>query len=191
MRAMIKKNRLRGNYALPALSLLLLLILTLTSAWTNNQPSSSDYAPPKIFRPKVIRSTMEKVTAWQLKNPKHAPTDWTNGAFYAGVVAAYKTTKSKKILDSLMAHGNRTGWQPGRRYDHADDIAISQTYIDLYRVKNDRNMLKPTIDTVAKLRTVPGREVARNGITWWWCDALFMGPPTLAKLGVSLNDPSY
>src|SRR5687768_6372363 len=144
MRAMIKRNRfnLRGNSALPALTLLLLLILTLTSAWTYNEPPSSDYAPPKIFRPKVIRSTMEKVTDWQLKNPKHAPTDWTNGAFYAGVVAAYQTTKSKKILDSLMAHGNRTGWKPGRRYDHADDIAISQTYIDLYRMKNDRSMLQ-------------------------------------------------
>jgi rhamnogalacturonyl hydrolase YesR len=90
-----------------------------------------------------------------------------------------------------MALGMRTGWKPGRRYDHADDIAISQTYIDLYRIKNDRTMIQATIDSVEKMRTVPGREVQRNGITWWWCDALFMGPPTLCKLGVSLNDPSY
>ena len=190
---MIKRIRLtlQRNHYVPAIQALLFLMLTLTSAWTYTEPASKHFAPPKVFRAKVIRSTMEKVTYWQLKNPKHAPTDWTNGAFYAGVVAAYQTTKSNKILDSLMAHGRRTGWKPGRRYDHADDIAISQTYIDLYRMKNDRSMLQPTIDTVAKLRTVPGREVARNGITWWWCDALFMGPPTLAKLGVVLNDPSY
>jgi rhamnogalacturonyl hydrolase YesR len=177
------------------LPIFLLLLCSGTMSWLvpgdTVSVSGVRYAAPKVFKPKYIRSTMKKVTEWQLKNPKHSPTDWTNGAFYAGVVAAYETTKSKAILDSLMAHGGRTGWRPGRRYDHADDIAISQTYIDLYRMKNHRNMIQPTIDTVAKLRTVPGREVANHGITWWWCDALFMGPPTLAKLGVTLNDPSY
>lgn len=144
-----------------------------------------------VFKRSYIKTTMLKVNNWQLKNPKHLPTDWTNGAFYAGVVAAYKTTKSKEIRDSLIALGERTGWRPGARYDHADDIAISQTYIDVYRLKKDRGMIQPTIDTVQKLRTVPGREVKQHGITWWWCDALFMAPPTLIKLGITLKDPSY
>ena len=134
---------------------------------------------------------MQRVTNWQLNNPKHKPTDWTNGAFYAGVTAAYKTTKSRAILDSLMALGQRTKWQPGARYDHADDIAISQTYIDLYRIKKDKGMIAATIDTVKKMRTLPGKEIERHGITWWWCDALFMAPPALIKLGVTLKDPSY
>lgn len=144
-----------------------------------------------VFKRDYIKATMMKVTGWQLKNPNHAPTDWTNGAFYAGVVAAYNTLKSKLIYDSLMALGERTGWSPGRRYDHADDIVISQTYIDLYRMKKDKKMIQATIDTVQKMRTIPGREVAQHGITWWWCDALFMAPPTLVKLGVTLKDPTY
>jgi rhamnogalacturonyl hydrolase YesR len=144
-----------------------------------------------VFKRDYIKKTMLRVTDWQLKNPKHLPTDWTNGAFYAGVVAAYKTTKSKTIRDSLFALGQRTGWKPGARYDHADDIAISQTYIDMYRQKKDRAMIQATIDTVQKVRSVPGREVRVHGITWWWCDALFMAPPTLIKLGVTLKDPSY
>ncbi len=148
-------------------------------------------AADNVFSKEYIKPTMVKVAQWQLNNPKHAPTDWTNGAFYAGVVAAYETTKSKLILDSLMALGQRTGWKPGRRYDHADDIAISQTYIDLYRLKKDKAMIQPTIDTVQRMRTVPGREIKKNGIMWWWCDALFMAPPTLIKLGVTLKDPSY
>ena len=175
----------------------ILLIMTRTSiAWLDakikvHEINPGVFAAPKIFRPAHIKSTMLKVANWQLKNPKHQPTDWTNGAFYAGVVAAYETTKSAAILDSLIALGQRTNWSPGRRYDHADDIAISQTYIDLYRMKNDRAMIQATIDTVEKMRTVPGREIQRNGIVWWWCDALFMGPPTLLKLGATLNDPSY
>ncbi len=144
----------------------------------------------EVFKPRYIKKTMQLVTDWQLNHPKHTPTDWTNGAFYAGVVAAYKTTGSRKILDSLMALGQRTSWQPGRRYDHADDIAISQTYIDLSRIKGDPQMIRATIDTVQKLRTVPGPE-SKKGLMWWWCDALFMGPPTIVKLGVDLKDPSY
>ena len=163
-----------------------LSILMLVHAAASAQDNSND-----VFNANSIKSRMLKVTEWQLNNPKHTPTDWTNGAFYAGVVAAYETTKSKVVLDSLMALGQRTGWKPGPRYDHADDIAISQTYIDVYRLKKDRQMIQPTIDTVQKLRTVPGREVKNHNITWWWCDALFMAPPTLAKLGATLKDPSY
>lgn len=151
-----------------------------------SQNSSDD-----VFKRKNIKIRMLQVTDWQLKHPKHSPNDWTNGAFYAGVVAAYQTTQSKSIRDSLVALGERTGWQPGPRYDHADDIAICQTYIDVYRIKKNRQMIQPTIDTVQKLRSVPGHEVQQHGITWWWCDALFMGPPTLVKLGTTLKDPSY
>ncbi len=146
---------------------------------------------PDIFKKDFIKASMIKVTQWQLNNPKHVANEWTNGAFYAGVTAAYKTTKSKMIEDSLMAMGERMRWLPGRRYDHADDIAISQTYIDMFRIKKDWSMIQPTIDTVQKMRTVPGPEIAAHGIRWWWCDALFMAPPTLVKLGVTLKNPDY
>ncbi len=144
-----------------------------------------------VFKAPYIKSTMLKVTEWQLKNPKHKAWDWTNGAFYAGVFAAYETTKASWVLDSMMAMGERNEWKPGPRFDHADDIAISQTYIDIYRLKKDRRMIQATIDTVLKVAKVPGKEIKNHGITWWWCDALFMAPPTLAKLGKTLNEPLY
>ncbi len=148
-------------------------------------------ADKRFFQPKFIKQQLLKATQWQLAHPKHSGTDWTNGAFYAGVFAAYETTKSKQILDSLMAMGERNKWRPGPRYDHADDIAICQTYLNLYRLKKDQRMIQATIDTVAKLRRVTGREVREHGLTWWWCDALFMGPPVLAKLSAIQKDPSY
>ncbi len=143
-----------------------------------------------LYKPEFIKSRMEEVTRWQLSNPKHALTDWTNGAFYTGVFAAYETTRKPWILDSLMAMGQRTEWKPGRRFDHADDITISQIYIDLYRIKKDPAMIKPTLDTLKKVQTVSGNEVARHGITWWWCDALFMAPPTFAKMAKETGDKS-
>ncbi|WP_420154251.1 glycoside hydrolase family 88/105 protein [Siphonobacter sp.] len=168
----------------------LLCIGLLTAGFFN---ASADRVPKKddVFSSKYIKETMVKVTDWQLSHPKHTPTDWTNGAFYSGVFAAYETTKSSRILDSLMAMGERNRWLPGPRFDHADDIAICQTYIDLYRIKKDRRMIQATIDSVQKVRRVPGREIKNHGITWWWCDALFMAPPVLVKLSQTLKDPSY
>jgi rhamnogalacturonyl hydrolase YesR len=146
---------------------------------------------PDVFARGHVTATMRRVVAWQLAHPKHALTDWTNGAFYAGVFAAYQTTKDASILAALVDMGDKNGWKPGARFDHADDIAITQTYTDLYRLKKDRRMIQPAIDQIARMRNEPGPEVKTHGITWWWCDALFMGPPALAKLGVTLKDPSY
>lgn len=147
---------------------------------------------PDLFAPDFIKSSLLKVADWQLNhsNQKQA-NDWTNGALYAGVFAAYEATGSATLMDSMMAMGGRMNWAPGRRFDHADDYAICQTYIDLYRIKKDRRLLQPTLDSLQKMRTVPGNEEKKHGITWWWCDALFMAPPAMAKLAKTANDPSY
>jgi unsaturated rhamnogalacturonyl hydrolase len=163
--------------------LLFILLLTLINTILFAQKTD-------IFKPEFIKARMEKVTKWQLGNPKHQLTDWTNGAFYTGVFAAYETTRKQWILDSLMAMGERTQWKPGKRFDHADDITISQTYIDLYRIKKDERMIRPTLDTLKKVQTTSGNEIARHGISWWWCDALFMAPPTFAKLAKETGDKS-
>jgi len=166
---------------LPFISLLILL-----ACFVNLRAQGDD-----IFNQKNIKAKMLKVAEWQLKNPKHELTDWTNGAFYAGVFAAYETTESKEILKALMEMGEKNNWQIGRRFDHADDIAISQTYIDLYRLKKEKKMIQPTIDAIRRIQSEKSNEVAKHGIIWWWCDALFMAPPTLAKLGKTLNDKTY
>ncbi|RZL07012.1 MAG: glycoside hydrolase family 88 protein, partial [Hymenobacter sp.] len=98
-------------------------------------PAQSAPVSRAQFRPAFIKARLLQVARWQLAHPKHSPTDWTNGAFYAGVFAAYQTTHSRLLLNSLLALGERTHWQPGPRYDHADDLAICQTYLNLYQLK--------------------------------------------------------
>jgi unsaturated rhamnogalacturonyl hydrolase len=146
---------------------------------------------PDAFKRKNIEAKMLTVAKWQLANPKHALWDWTNGAFYAGVFAAYETTGSPDLMKALLEMGEKNGWKPGPRFDHADDIVINQTYLDLYRIKKEKKMLQPTIDAAERLKRESGDQVARHGITWWWCDALFMAPPTLAKLARITGDSSY
>jgi rhamnogalacturonyl hydrolase YesR len=145
----------------------------------------------KKFDKKYIRSTMEKAAKWQLANPKHEPRDWTNGAFYAGVFAAWETTKSKDIYKAMMDMGNRVNWTPYKRWYHADDIAICQTYIDLYRREKRQEMIQPAIDTLAKFMAKPYPVRGIEVIKWWWCDALFMAPPALAKIGMTTGNKEY
>lgn len=164
--------------------LFLILLLLICSA--RSQAQDGD-----LFARREIKARMLKVADWQLRNPKHELYEWTNGAFYAGVFAAYETTKSPEIMRAMLEMGERNKWQIGKRFDHADDIAISQTYVDLYRLKKDRRMIEPTIAAIRRIGSEPSREAEKHGIIWWWCDALFMAPPTLAKLARTLDDKTY
>jgi rhamnogalacturonyl hydrolase YesR len=145
----------------------------------------------KIFSHSYISKTMKKVTSWQLKNPRHELTDWTNGAFYAGVYAAWQTTDSKKIYQAMMDMGKLNSWKPGNRWYHADDIAICQTYVDLYKVEKKQEMIQPFIDTLAVLMKNSYPTKGIEVIKWWWCDALFMAPPAIVKLGIATGNDGY
>jgi len=151
------------------------------------QPSDTE----KFFGKKYIKSVMIKTTEWQLANSKHEPRDWTNGAFYAGVFAAWETTKSKNIYKAMMDMGETTKWLPYKQWFNADDVAICQTYIDLYRREQRQEMIQPTIDTIAKFMATPYPAHWIKTIKWWWCDALFMAPPTMVKLGMTTGNMEY
>lgn len=145
----------------------------------------------KFFKPRYIKRTMNKAAYWQLKNPKHELYDWTNGAFYAGVFAAWETTSSKKLWNAMIEMGEANEWKPGPRLQHADDHAICQTYIDVYRIEKDKKMIEPFREAVDEMMGTPYETGEIRPITWWWCDALFMAPPALVKLGVTLDEPQY
>ncbi|MDL2265987.1 glycoside hydrolase family 88 protein [Parabacteroides sp. OttesenSCG-928-G07] len=162
---------------------LFLLFLTSSCAEDNSNP---------VFKPEVIKATMNKAAAWQIEHPKHLQNDWTNGAFYAGMFAAWQTTQSQTIYDAMMAMGNdSTQWRPNRRWYHADDIVIGQTYLDLYRIEKQQKMIQPTIDTLEVFLNNPYPYRGIEVIKWWWCDALFMAPPVLAKLANITGDKKY
>jgi rhamnogalacturonyl hydrolase YesR len=163
---------------------LLAILLLGSNAWAK---SKSD----NIFKPKYIKKTMAKAALWQLNHPKHELWDWTNGAFYAGISAAYKTTGNKELLDAMIKMGEANQWKPGPRLQHADDHVICQTYIDVYRIKKDQKMIQPFIDTMEKFLATPYPAKGIEQITWWWCDALFMAPPAMVKLSMTTGDKRY
>ena len=144
---------------------------------------------------KDVLGAMTRVCDWQLDNmpvpgnhPRHYyHWDWTNAALYTGIMAMYRTSGKKKYSKALESFAESINWSCGPRLRHADDICIGQTYLEL-------NEIKPAPKKIEKLQArvdslmadpKPGRE------DWWWCDALYMSPPMLARLAKATGNQEY
>lgn len=165
-------------------------------------PSAADGAfGADISGPATIRAIAAQVADWQLEHPKYEPTDWTNGVFYAGVLAAYRTTGDPKYLEVLIEVGESVNWRVGDRYRHADDHAIAQTYLDLDRPAEGAGAaaIEPKSKRYESFRAAidrmrveaPDWAKEHQPIDYWWCDALFMSPPAVAMLAKVTGDDSY
>jgi unsaturated rhamnogalacturonyl hydrolase len=163
--------------------LLLLCLLALSAHKGNdNNPQSA----PAVLDKKEITKCMLKAMKWQESNPiqAKAPTDWTNGAYYTGVARAHQATGKKKFKKALQEMGVRNDWQPYNRFYHADDLAISYSYLYLQSLGAEKVDLSPTKQFIEEHLYKP--HAWREGIPdqdqrtlWWWCDALFMAPPVI------------
>jgi unsaturated rhamnogalacturonyl hydrolase len=145
-----------------------------------------------------VEQAMLKALAWQEANPIQAksPTDWTNGAYYTGVMKAHEATKSQAYYDAMLNMGKRNKWETYIRLFHADDVVISNAYLHLAQLGEKAVDLTPTEKFVQAHLFEPqdwkvGKGNKEQVILWWWCDALFMAPPLLTKYGVMKNDMKY
>jgi len=147
--------------------------------------------------PQQIFSLMKKVANWQMEqNTKYKPTDWTLGALYTGMVAFAKIANEQKYISWLLEVGNKTQWKEGARRFDADDYCVGHTYCELYDIYKQPYMLKPMIDLADTINLRNHDESLEwvNNIRareWAWCDALFMGPPTLAAIYKSSGQLKY
>jgi rhamnogalacturonyl hydrolase YesR len=138
-----------------------------------------------------IRAAMKRVFAWQAANPVEINSEnnnlWARAAFYAGVMAAYRATGDRAYLEQATRWAEGRGWKLGERPRHADDHAPGQTFLELYMLRGDASVIahtRATLDAIVR-DPRPGRE------DWWWCDALFMAPPVLARLHAVTGERKY
>jgi rhamnogalacturonyl hydrolase YesR len=138
---------------------------------------------------KDVSHAVQKVADWQLEKARgNFNQDWTFAALYTGFMAVPEAADGKKYRDAMLEMSKGFQWQPGPRLEHADDHAIGQTYLDLYFLHADPAMIAPTrerMDAVMQLKDDQEKPL------WWWCDALFMAPPVLAKLARATGDRKY
>ncbi|SNR70869.1 Rhamnogalacturonyl hydrolase YesR [Lutibacter agarilyticus] len=179
-------------------SLLKLVVLVTIFSISIVQKSTAQDALDKA----AIEASMIKALEWQEAHPIFAlaPTDWTEGAYYTGVVRAHKTTKDQIYMAALKNQAYWNNWQTYTRLHHADDVAISYSYI--YIGMNDKRKgfvdLEPTknfLDAHLYEDDVWKQGTRKNEmgqtILWWWCDALFMAPPVLNLYAKHTKQPKY
>ncbi|MCX6543652.1 MAG: glycoside hydrolase family 88 protein [Acidobacteria bacterium] len=146
---------------------------------------------------RAILKVMTAAADWQLDHPSdHAPYDWTQAAFYTGVMAFADVSDHPKYFEAMKAMGQRNQWRPGLRPGHADDYAVIATYAKIFQRDRDKTILAPALALFNFLLTRKYDEplLWGNAIEtreWAWCDALFMGPPALAAVSAATGDRRY
>jgi len=124
----------------------------------------------------------------QATSKSDANYEWVRGAFYTGVMGLYEATGDEKYLHAAMDYSTRRNWQldkPETR--HADWQCIGQTYLELFFLKRDPQMFAASQKNfdLQMSNPKPGRE------DWWWCDALYMAPPVLARMYHATGEQKY
>jgi len=144
-----------------------------------------------IYNPESVSLIMQKVCDWQISHPVERNGGngmaWARSAFYAGVMATYQSTLKKKYLHQVKLWATSKRWLLDKRYDHADDHASGQTYLDIYLIEKKSYQISSTQKTFDKILQEGrvGREL------YWWADALFMSPPVLSRLYAATHDEKY
>jgi len=136
-----------------------------------------------------VRRAMRMVAAWQVRRVCNTPSqDWIFATLYMGLLAASRTLQEPRYHDLVLRVAEHYDWRLGPRLDHADDQAIGQVYLALYRERpNPRRIkaLRMQFDLLMQEPRKPKHPV------WWWCDALFMAPPVWAGLAGATGDDHY
>jgi len=145
------------------------------------------------IKPKAVAKAMRKVADWQLERSQpYFDRIWTWSVLYSGFMAASDSLGDPKYRDAMMAMAQKFDWKLRSHLPNADDQSVGQTYLELYLLKKDPAMIKPTQEELEDILAAP-RETAIPGkeIAWWWCDALFMAPPVWSRMYAATGDRKY
>ena len=143
------------------------------------------------FKRRDVAKAMKLVADWQLHRlPAQPQYDWTWAALYTGLMAVPDQVAGDQYKDAVTKIGEGLNWQPGPRVMHADDQAVGQSYLELYRIHKDPKMIGPMRARLDTEIATPESEYGKTPL-WWWCDALYMAPPVYADMAAATGDPKY
>ncbi|MEY3896376.1 MAG: hypothetical protein RLZZ214_1896, partial [Verrucomicrobiota bacterium] len=147
-------------------------------------------------KPAEILKDMKRVADWQIANPsKHKIHDWTQAPFFLGLSALHQVSGDASYLEALDSFGKQLAYGPGPRVTHADDHAVLQAWLEMYRLDKDKAKMEPSVahfdKVMAALANETPKSVSGGSFTWCWCDALFMSPAVWAHLSKITSDPKF
>lgn len=163
------------------------------NAKPTNAPASKD----------SIKQVLRKVSDWEIQyldNTKlrWAVNEWVYSTYYIGLYKTGVLLNEPKYIEKSKYYSEKSNWEVGkgeRRY-FADDYLIGDLYCGLYSRYHDPNMIKElrvTADELIARKTNESLEFKNMNVfrVWSWCDAMFMGPPSLAQLAKVTHEKKY
>lgn len=152
----------------------------------------------------AITTALKRSADWQLANPSGTEIrDWIIAPLYDGLLRTALATGDAKYLAAVIRMGTQSGWTPSNRVYHADDHAVGHAWLDIYLIDPSRKeRLAPMKDRLSYVISHPVTEQLEHGKKpetkgasvsdrWTWCDALYMAPPTLARLFTATGEGKY
>ncbi|MEJ4088686.1 glycoside hydrolase family 88 protein [Galbibacter orientalis] len=168
----------------------LLLIITLCIV-------ASSYAQDTFKKEEILKNLMLANAYFMDKWPdtgktiitnKERPSNiWTRGVYYEGLMALHEIYPKESYYQYALdwANSHKWGFNGGNTTRNADNYCAAQTYIDLYNLEPEASKLKNTRACMQMLLSTPQLN------DWDWIDAIQMGMPVLAKMGVLDNNPAF
>ncbi len=169
------------------LSLIIMLLLETIVIHAQRLPSRKDVLSQMVLTNAYFMNKWpDPGTA--IVNDKTRPSNiWTRAVYYEGLMALYQLNPDKAYYNYAVNWGESHQWglNNGIQTRNADNHCCGQTYLDLYLIdkKPERiKDLKASIDLMLETSKTDD---------WTWIDALQMGMPVFAQLGVLYNDNRY
>lgn len=123
-----------------------------------------------------------------ITNKERPSSIWTRAVYYEGLMALYEIDPKQEYYNYAVSWGefHKWGFRDGNTYTrNADNQCAGQTYIDLY-------LIDPKPERIQKTKLSIDSMINTDKIDDWdWIDAIQMGLPIFAKLGVIYEDDSY
>jgi len=155
---------------------------------TDPGPLATDISP--ALTPEAVKAAMRKVGDWQVARIADTPgrSEWF-GALYLSLLSAATTLHEPHYRDVVLSATEHFNWELGPpKKTSADSQTIGQVYLQLNQLKPDPQHLESMRAQFEELLQTPD-DPAKP--VWWYCDALFMAPPTWAGLAAQTHDPRY
>jgi len=161
------------------------LLGALPAAWPV-EPKAGD-----IFTVEQTVEVMRRVRDYQLAHPwKETDRNWIRATYYTGVMGLYRTTGDPEILDQAVGWAEKHDWAEGDEQERANKKTCGQTYLELYFIRPDpARIAKIRAYVDSRIELVRGGEPPTRG--WYYCDTLYVGPPTIAMLGKATGEEKY
>ena len=151
-----------------------------------------------------IVAALRKSADWQLANPSGTELrEWVIAPLYDGLLRTALVTGDAKYLAAVIRFGQQAGWTASNRRYHADDYAVGHAWLDVYRMDPTRkervdpmkqyldHLVEHPVTEALDFRRAPATPGVEKTDRWTWCDALYMAPPTLARMAAITGEAKY